>query len=237
MKLININNILDGLINNCNILEYYFNNNFDTTIYNNDYSNTIDFSSINSNNSEYIQNLLLSFNFALYNFYAIYYSKNFELECMTNNKYILELDFNNLDNQDTPNLIKSHGKKIHSKYICAISSINDTTLSKKAMMYVHYKLKEDINLENVADFFHLNKIYFCSKFKEETGINFIIYVQEARVTKAKFLLTSEHLTVEEIAIECGFNSSAYFSRVFKKLEGISPTTFRKKNSCPVNYSS
>ncbi|MFI3231168.1 MAG: helix-turn-helix transcriptional regulator [bacterium] len=208
-NLLNTKDVLDCLINNINLSEKYKNN--------------LDYDNLNPSE---ITNLLLSFNFALYNFYILYYSEDFQRECISNNEYIFSLK---LLNTNKKKLFLNYIKKIESKYICAISTINDTSLAKKVEMYVRYKIKESITLENTAEFFHLNKIYFCSKFKEEVGINFMIYVQNERIKKSKTLLCKEYLTIEEISQECGFNSAGYFSRVFKKIEGVSPKEFRESN--------
>lgn len=203
IQLININNILEDIIHKD---KSYINN----KIY----------------NPTGITNLLLSFNFALYNFYNLYYSENFQEECFFNNNYILSLNILENNIQELQYNVNYYADKIKNKYICSIASINDINLEKKVKMYVNFKIKEEITLENTAEFFHLNKIYFCTKFKEEVGINFILYVQKIRIEKAKLLLSQNFLTIEEISQECGFSSAGYFSRVFKKIEGIPPKQYR-----------
>jgi two-component system response regulator YesN len=64
-------------------------------------------------------------------------------------------------------------------------------------------------------------------FKEETGIPVTEYINMARIKKAKELLANTSLKVYEIAYEVGFNDQHYFSSVFKKIVGLSPTEYRE----------
>lgn len=183
------------------------------------------FSSTNSISNDERIDLLKSLNFAFYNFYDTYYDIKFSEECKinsdlikSNSKYVTEENFHII------------ARKIQSKYLCSFSIRHSSDLSKKAKMYIEHKIKENISLDSISSFFHLNKVYFCTKFKQETGIGFMDYVQKTRINKAKILLSNRFLSVEEISQECGFSSAGYFSSVFKKMEGVSPTKFRKEHS-------
>jgi AraC-like DNA-binding protein len=70
--------------------------------------------------------------------------------------------------------------------------------------------------------------YLCQIFKENAGITMSIYIQQLRVQRAKYLLSNNDRNVKDIAEEVGFEDPFYFSRVFKKIEGISPSQYRTR---------
>ena len=72
---------------------------------------------------------------------------------------------------------------------------------------------------------HVSTFCFCKMFKA-TGLTFTNYIARVRVEKAKNLLLNPHLRVSEIAYTVGFQSLTHFNRLFRKLTGESPTSFR-----------
>jgi two-component system, response regulator YesN len=95
----------------------------------------------------------------------------------------------------------------------------------KAKEYIEENLSRDISLEDVSDHIYLSPVYFSRFFKEHNGKNFIIYVTEQRMKRAKQLLESRKYKVHEISQKVGYQSSKYFTRVFKKTYGITPTEY------------
>jgi AraC-like DNA-binding protein/ligand-binding sensor protein len=85
---------------------------------------------------------------------------------------------------------------------------------------------EDLSLSSVAKAAHMSTFYFCKQFKKATGLSFTNYLGRVRVEKAKEMLLNPHSRVSEVAFECGFQSLTHFNRVFRKLNGESPTTYR-----------
>ena len=63
------------------------------------------------------------------------------------------------------------------------------------------------------------------RFKKETGQNFMDYLTELRISKAKELLCGEELSVQDVAEQVGYRDLKYFSRLFKKLTGVSPVSY------------
>lgn len=99
-----------------------------------------------------------------------------------------------------------------------------------ALSFVSEHYTEEVSLDSLSAACCMNRSYFCRRFKEITGRTPIAYVNEYRLTKARALLASEGGSVSEIATECGFSDSNYFSRLFTKCYGISPIKFRQENS-------
>lgn len=81
------------------------------------------------------------------------------------------------------------------------------------------------NIEDVCNLLHINKFYLTHIFKEQLGIPPIRYLQSKKIEKAKALLASG-VPISETASKCGYNDTAYFCRVFKKIVGVSPLQYR-----------
>ena len=97
--------------------------------------------------------------------------------------------------------------------------------SVKSFLDEHYS--EKLSLESVAGSFFVNKHYLARLFKEQYGVTLVTYLQQVRITHAKRMLRFTDKSIEEIGLECGIGELNYFSRVFKKLEGVSPSEFRR----------
>src|SRR5439155_13586544 len=84
----------------------------------------------------------------------------------------------------------------------------------------------ELPLTEVAKSVNLSANYLSEKFKEVTGVNFVRYVGQTRITKARDLLRNSNLRISEIAFAVGFQSLSQFNRTFKKLSGRSPSQYR-----------
>lgn len=74
----------------------------------------------------------------------------------------------------------------------------------------------------------LSPYYFSKLFKDEAGCNFVEYVTNLRIRKAKELLVGNDKSMKEICGAVGYSDPNYFSRIFKKNTGMTPTEFREK---------
>jgi two-component system, response regulator YesN len=91
----------------------------------------------------------------------------------------------------------------------------------------HYH--EDITLQDIASRFFLSREYISRKFKQEFEVNLSEYLGQIRMNKAKILLQNPHLRISQVAEMVGYQDEKYFSKVFKKQEGISPNEYRKSS--------
>ncbi len=96
-----------------------------------------------------------------------------------------------------------------------------------AIKLLEAEFREDIDLTYVCQKLSVSKFYFLRTFKEQTGFTPNEYLITLRLNHAKSLLRSTLLTIEEIALECGFTTSTYFIQVFKKKENVTPLHYRK----------
>ncbi len=76
--------------------------------------------------------------------------------------------------------------------------------------------------------FHRNFDYMNRKFRESTGKSIFQYLQEYRIQESKKLLQTNHFNISEIAEKLGYCNAFYFSKVFKNMEGITPSEYRKR---------
>ena len=95
-------------------------------------------------------------------------------------------------------------------------------------VYLDEHYAEKITLDDLAERFFINKFYLTKVFKETYGVTINNYIMERRITRAKQMLRFTDMTVDEISIALGMDSANYFSRMFRKVEGITPREYRKQ---------
>ena len=88
--------------------------------------------------------------------------------------------------------------------------------------------RRDISLDDVSREVDISPYYFSKLFKQETGKNFIEYLTEIRLKNARELLQDSRLSIKEICAQSGYGDPNYFSRIFKKYEGVTPSEFRER---------
>ena len=98
---------------------------------------------------------------------------------------------------------------------------------QKIMEYIEANYRENISLEELAVYVHMNRSYVSHLFKKETGDNLYNYLQQYRLEKAKELLEHTRDSIQEICWKVGIQDSGYFSKVFKKYAGMTPLEYRK----------
>ena len=100
---------------------------------------------------------------------------------------------------------------------------------KKAIDYIEVNFHKDISLDELANELGISSYYFSKLFKEEKGEGFVEYLTRRRVDEAKALLKSPEHSIKEIGVACGYSDPNYFSRIFKKATGMTPTEYKDKN--------
>ena len=122
--------------------------------------------------------------------------------------------------------------RVLAPYFSAWESRSDARvkrLAEQAVAYLqgHY-MRDDISLESCADALGTSPYALSKAFKAATGTNFIDYLTSLRLEKAKQLLRESELKIHDVAGMVGYQHS-YFNRIFKKLEGITPTLYRERS--------
>ena len=99
-----------------------------------------------------------------------------------------------------------------------------------AIKHIHDNYDEEIDMESLCSKFNINKSYFCNVFKKETGLTFTNFLNTFRVEKSKEMLKHTQYSLLDIALATGFKNQSYYSTTFKKITGISPIDYRKKEA-------
>ena len=105
---------------------------------------------------------------------------------------------------------------------------------EKSIGYIHENLSKKITLEELAQIAMMGKTNYSVFFKKMTGMTVWEYILHARVELASSYLmeNKEEYNLTELAFQCGFNNSAYFNKIFKRLKGKSPRDYRKNTQNP-----
>lgn len=97
-----------------------------------------------------------------------------------------------------------------------------------SLAYIQRFYYQKISTQELADYMNLSPDYFSKLFKRKYDITFIDYLIQTRIEASKALLTQTPFTINEIALELGYQEPNYFTRVFKKIVGIPPSEYREK---------
>lgn len=98
---------------------------------------------------------------------------------------------------------------------------------RAAKQYIQQNYMNPISLEEVSGAVGFSAAYFSSLFKKESGQNFLEYLSEVRMNKARELLKETNLNVAAICEQVGYNDLKHFTQSFKKATGLKPNEFRK----------
>lgn len=99
---------------------------------------------------------------------------------------------------------------------------------RKTLDYINEHYSQNITLNDMAEYNGISPYYLSRLFTKETGKNFVDYVNEVRIKKAKELLREDNYKYYEIAEMVGINDSHYFSKIFKKYTGITPSEYKRE---------
>ena len=113
-----------------------------------------------------------------------------------------------------------------SNQIVSQEECREMPLITRAKQFIAEHQGEKLTLTRLAKAMNTNSCNFCKTFKKATGIHFTDYLCRVRIERAKNLLLNPNFRVNEIAYEVGFQSLTHFNRVFKRIQGRSPTEYR-----------
>ena len=99
----------------------------------------------------------------------------------------------------------------------------------KIIKYMQHNINTRLTLADLSNLVQLSSTYLTRIFKETTGYSVIKFFNKIKVDKAKELIIEGDKKIKEVSQILGFTDEFYFSRIFKKIEGISPTEFYRRN--------
>ena len=101
-------------------------------------------------------------------------------------------------------------------------------LIRKAIEYIRFHLEQELNLEVISEAIHSSTFELSRKFKKETGQSLTDYINKLRINEALNMMENHNLSITDIAYMTGFNDVNYFTKVFKKYKGMTPSSYRKQ---------
>lgn len=94
----------------------------------------------------------------------------------------------------------------------------------RAYIMQHYM--EDIAVKDISGYFGYSEAYFCKRFKQYFGHSFVSYLTDYRMQRAEELMRTSSLSIKEIGKAVGYPDPNYFTKVFRRVRGVSPSGFR-----------
>jgi AraC family transcriptional regulator of arabinose operon len=106
---------------------------------------------------------------------------------------------------------------------------------RKAIEYLEIHYSQKISVLNIAQYVGLDRTYLSSLFKEKLGLSLQIYLLQYRMNRAKELFKNQDLTIGDISRSVGYTDPLLFSKMFKKINRVSPKSYRETSSQPPAY--
>lgn len=97
---------------------------------------------------------------------------------------------------------------------------------RKVNNYLEAHFNQNVSLDELAEFIGTDRYSLCRQYRQLTGVTVMNALRTLRVAKAKEMLLSDYLSVNQIARSCGFESPSYFVQVFKRVVGMTPGEYR-----------
>jgi DNA-binding response OmpR family regulator len=99
----------------------------------------------------------------------------------------------------------------------------------KAMTFIHTHYQENISRSDIANYVGVSERHLARCFQQEVGMALITYLNRFRVKVARLLLDTGRMSITKVAMEVGFSTGGYFTRVFREEEGLSPREYINRN--------
>lgn len=129
--------------------------------------------------------------------------------------------------EDLNSLLEDVAVRIASKVNC-FNNKSIKLILRKAIDYIHEHYTEQVTLNEVAENIYVSTFYISRMFKKELGKSFVDYLNDVRIEKSKELLKDVKYKTYEVAEIVGISDPHYFSRLFKKYSGMTPSDYRER---------
>ncbi|KOR87695.1 response regulator [Paenibacillus solani] len=125
-------------------------------------------------------------------------------------------------------VLKNHFSRWIAESRSGQSKDNIQAVMNKAKEYIAENYQKDLSIEEVSELADLSISHFCTLFKGATGYTFLEYLTECRIQKAKGILLNTDVKVYQVAPLVGYQDPRYFTQVFKKITGKTPSEYREE---------
>lgn len=136
-----------------------------------------------------------------------------------------------IENFTTVSQLKGIESDMVRKYCLLVNNYSRSgysNLIRRCMDYVDFHYMEPITLTSLADQYFVSNTHLSALFKKEVNMNLKEYIQDVRLRQARLQLNTTRFPIQEIAVNCGFLDVNYFTRVFRKVHGMSPREYRNR---------
>ncbi len=114
-----------------------------------------------------------------------------------------------------------------SELVFTLKNVKHASVMQNALKYIGARYTENLTLDDVAGAVFLSPTYFSKLFNEEMKCRFTTYLNSLRIAKAKLLLKNSDISLVDIAGLIGYEDQSYFTKMFKKMTGVSPGRYRE----------
>jgi len=104
--------------------------------------------------------------------------------------------------------------------------VRTSIIRAEMLSFIEAHYREDISMQDAATALRYSDAYFCKRFKQCFKVNFSAYLNEFRVEKARQLIRDSRLSLKDVGTAVGYADANYFTRVFKRLTGQTPSEYR-----------
>lgn len=105
----------------------------------------------------------------------------------------------------------------------------DSSITHQILRYIDERYMTNLTLEKIANEFNVSPPYLSRLIKKTSGMNFLSYLANRRLLQAEYLLRTSGKSITEIAFDCGFESIRTFNRIFRDMNSLSPSEYRKSS--------
>ena len=183
--------------------------------------------------AEYSANFICIFSPELVSSYAPVFEKKIPVSNRfnTDKNYVSEIsDASERSTLSAQGVLYSLCGEFHEAAEYADRPTRNTALIEEIFKFVEDNYREECTLKSLARHTGYNYVYLSRYFKESTGISFIEYVNNYRITEACYELLHTEKTVLRVAYDCGFDSLRNFNRIFKKVAKSTPSEYRTQKN-------
>lgn len=129
--------------------------------------------------------------------------------------------------------LRSLTANMEMEYCDAVGKLslkNYTNPVRKAIEFIRINLDQDLNLDSISSALYISPFELSRQFKKETGGSIVEFINKKRINEAIYLLENKYISITDISCIVGFNDANYFTKIFKKVTGVTPSEYRKKTS-------
>lgn len=167
----------------------------------------------------------------IFNIITLLGNQDYDVRQLDEEKYDYFREINDaLDVRQTTALLNSFLQKVDARIAERSGQSQGTTNMKMLLEYIEEHYAEPLSLTGLGQHFHFNPSYLSSYFTTHNKEGFSEHLNKIRVQKAAEMLKDDRYSISEISDRVGYSDHSYFTKVFKKWTGLSPSQYRRQHA-------